>query len=218
MADRPLNPTPQRAPLQESKTHSNINQPRQHLHGMNTFNSYHGLVTKPGQDASFTRSSSVNMPIKPAMAPLSDKDVSRQRIALQQKPFSVNHAQNIKAPPVSTHVPFNLMHKPKPVPFPGFASTTPSYTRSDVNIEIQNRPQSQQAVDHAQRLPRPQDTEPRLHARHKNRVKAEYGTPEWTQQMANVLPRCRFYFDSVEPAMIKKISDVVRRHNGVSNN
>lgn len=218
MADRPLNPTLQRAPLQESKAHSNINQPRQHLHGMNTLNTHHGLFTKPGQDASFTRSSSANMHIKPTMAPLSDKDFSRQRIALQQKPLSLNHAQNIKAPPGSARVPSNSMYKTKPVPFPGFASTTPSYTRSDVNIETQNRPQSQHAVDHAQRMPQPQDTEPRSHARHKNRVKAEYGSAEWTQQMANVLPRCRFYFDSVEPAMIKKISDVVRRHNGVSNN
>ncbi|KAG0296793.1 hypothetical protein BGZ96_008521 [Linnemannia gamsii] len=150
------------------------------------------------------------------MAPLSDKDFSRQRIALQQKPFSLNHAQNIKAPPGSARVPSNSMYKTKPVPFPGFASTTPSYTRSDVNIETQNRPQSQHAVDHAQRLPQPQDTEPRSHARHKNRVKAEYGSAEWTQQMANVLPRCRFYFDSVEPAMIKKISDVVRRHKGAT--
>jgi hypothetical protein len=185
---------------------------------MNTLNTHQGLVAKPGQDAGFTRSSSTNIPMKPIMAPHSEKDPSRQRIALQQKPFSVSHAQNMKALPGSARVASNSMLKIKPVPFPGFASTTPSYTRSDVNIEIQSRPHSQHAVDHAHHLPQPQDTEPRSHARHKNRVSAEYGSAEWTQQMANVLPRCRFYFDSVEPAMIKKISDVVRRHKGVSDN
>ncbi|KAF9139492.1 hypothetical protein BG015_002011 [Linnemannia schmuckeri] len=213
MADRPLDPALQRAPLQESRAHNNINQLRPQLHGMNTLNTHHGLVNKAGLDVSSTRSSSANMPVKPTMAPQSDKDATRQRIALQQKPFTGNNAQNIKAPPGLARIPSNSMHKIKPVPFPGFTATTPSYTRSDANIENQNRSQSQH-TDYAQHLPQPQDTEPRSQIRHKNRVSAEYGSPEWTQQMANVLPRCRFYFDSVDPSMIKKISDVVRRHRG----
>ncbi|OAQ29565.1 hypothetical protein K457DRAFT_19072 [Linnemannia elongata AG-77] len=215
MADRPLNPALQRAPLQESRVHSNINHLRQQLHGINTLNPHHGLVNKPGQEVSFTRSSSANLPVKPTMAPHMDKDTTRQRIALQQKPLTSNNAQNTKAPPGSARIQSNPMHKPKPVPFPGFTSTTPSYTRSDANIENQCRSQSQH-TDYAQHLPQPQDTEPRSQAKHKNRVSAEYGSPEWTQQMANVLPRCRFYFDSVDPSMIKKISDVVRRHKGAT--
>ncbi|KAF8945693.1 hypothetical protein BGZ47_002146 [Haplosporangium gracile] len=213
MADRPLNPLLQRAPLQESRAHNNINQLRQQPHGMNTHNTHYGLVSKPGLDVSFTRSPLANMPVKPSMVPQSDKDTTRQRIALQQKPFTGNNAQNIKAPPGLARTPSNSMHKIKPVPFPGFIATTPNYTRSDANIENQSRSQSQH-TDYAQHLPQPQDTEPRSQIRHKNRVSAEYGSPEWTQQMANVLPRCRFYFDSVDPSMIKKISDVVRRHKG----
>ncbi|KAG9067449.1 hypothetical protein KI688_012232 [Linnemannia hyalina] len=215
MADRPLKPALQRAPLQESRAYSNINHLRQQHYGTNTLNPHHGLVNKPGQDVSFTRSSSAHLPVKPTMAPHMDKDTTRQRIALQQKPFTWNNAQNIKAPPGSARIPSNPMHKTKPVPFPGFTSTTPSYTRSDANIENQCRSQSQH-TDYAQHLPQPQDTEPRSQTKHKNRVNAEYGSPEWTQQMANILPRCRFYFDSVDPSMIKKISDVVRRHKGTT--
>ncbi|KAG0375637.1 hypothetical protein BGX24_008844 [Mortierella sp. AD032] len=155
------------------------------------------------------------MPLKPVLASQPDKDNARQRIALQQKPFNGNNANNLKAPPASTRMPSNSMYRTKPVPFPGFTQTTSSYTRSDVNLGNQSRSLAQHA-DLAQHLPQPQDTEPHTQPRHKTRPKPEYGTPEWAQQMAGVLPRCRFYFDSVDPAMIKKISDVVRSHRGTT--
>ncbi|KAG0271854.1 hypothetical protein BGZ95_000276 [Linnemannia exigua] len=215
MADRPLYSAHQRAPLQESRGY-NTNQPRQHLNGLTTFNAPSGTLNKPGQDVIFARSSSlVNMPLKPVLASQTDKDDTRPRIALQQKPFNGNNANNLKAPPATTLMPSNSMYKTKPVPFPGFTQTTSSYTRSDVNIESRSRLLSQH-VDLAQHLPQPQDTEPHTQPRHKTRPKPEYGTPEWAQQMAGVLPRCRFYFDSVDPAMIKKISDVVRSHRGTT--
>ncbi|KAF9125100.1 hypothetical protein BGW39_007652 [Mortierella sp. 14UC] len=212
MADRPLSSAHQRAPLQESKAY-NSNLPRQYLNGLTTFNAPSGLFSKPGQDVVFARStSSVNMPLK---ASQSDKDDARQRIALQQKPFNGNNALNSKTSTASNRVPSNPLYKAKPVPFPGFAPTTSCYTRSDANIESQSQSLSQQ-VELAQHLPQPQDTEPHTQPRHKARPKPEYGTLEWNQQMAGVLPRCRFYFDSVDPAMIKKITEVVRSHRGAT--
>ncbi|KAF9924696.1 hypothetical protein FBU30_005389 [Linnemannia zychae] len=200
MADRSLNPGLQRVPLQESKTYNNnANQLPSRL---NTFNTHVVLGNKP--DQSYNMARSVNTLVKPSMTvPQLDKNNTRPRIALQQKPFNGSNTQPLKTS-YSTRVPSNSILKDRPVS--GFASTVPNYTRSEVPIS--------QKHDQAQHLPQPQDTEPHPQHCHKTREKAVYGTPAWNLQMANVLPRCRFYFDSVDPSMTKKITEVVRRHKG----
>ncbi|KAF9092368.1 hypothetical protein BGX23_004367 [Mortierella sp. AD031] len=214
MADRPLNPAFQRAPLQESRTH-NINQPREY-HRINALNIHSGLYNKPGQDVGIARSTtSVKMPLKPNMpAPQSDKDNTRTRIALQQKPLNGNNSSNVRAPLGSSRTLPNSVYKLKPVPFPGFTSTTPSYTRSDATLEKPNpdRPQAQpHQPDQVQHPLQPWDTQSQSQPQLSG---PEWGSREWKQKMEEKLARCCFFFDSVDPAVANKITSVARKYGG----
>ncbi|KAF8934987.1 hypothetical protein BGZ58_005307 [Dissophora ornata] len=129
---------------------------------------------------------------------MDDRDVQRNRIALQQKTSSGLNLSNVKAHRVTSNSVSNPQLKAKP------PAVAPGVTSNNIKREQQNPPtvaregaehQTQtQTQNHSQAQPRPQGT------------KREYGSPEWIQGMTAMLSKSKFYFDNIEAHTATKLS------------